>query len=84
MSFPFPKISISDSIRAKFESNPRIKIAELAVNSEADLLGYNLSSVQLDKISTCIYIGQDDQSFFNLNISLHGKCSTGKHLYRAN
>lgn len=43
------------------------------MNSEADILGYNLSSIQLENISTCIYIGKDNQSFFNLNISLHGK-----------
>lgn len=52
------------------------------MNSEADLLGYSLGPIQLDKISTCIYIGKDDQSFFNLNISLHGKFIL--HILRCN
>ncbi len=69
---------LSDSIRSTFESNSQIKIAELAVNCVADLLGYNLRSIRLDNISTCVYIGMDDQSFFNLNISLHGMSSSNQ------
>lgn len=42
------------------------------MNSEADLLGYDLNSIRLEDISICVYIGKDDQSFFNLNISLPG------------
>ncbi|KAJ6634959.1 2-(3-amino-3-carboxypropyl)histidine synthase subunit 2 [Pseudolycoriella hygida] len=62
-----------DAIRAALISNPLIKIAKLAVNSEADLLSYDFSSIHLENISTCLYIGKDDQTFFNLNISLHDK-----------
>ncbi|KAG4074402.1 hypothetical protein HA402_000381 [Bradysia odoriphaga] len=62
-----------DAIRTTFESRPQIKIAELAVSSDPDILGYNLNSIQLENISTCIYIGKDDQSFFNLNVSLPEK-----------
>lgn len=43
------------------------------MNTEPDLLGYYLGSVQLKNITICVYIGKDDQSFFNLNISLPGK-----------
>lgn len=68
-NFPF----IPDAIRTAFKSHPQIKFAELAVNSDPDILGYDLKSIQLENISTCVYIGKDDQSFFNLNVSLQGE-----------
>ena len=54
------------------KENSFVKFAKLALNTEPDLLGYNYGLVDLKKISAYLYIGRDDQSFFNLNVSLHG------------
>lgn len=49
-----------------------IDIGKLAENEEADILCWSLKNNQTTENYTCIYIGSDNQSFFNISMGI--KC----------
>lgn len=50
-----------------------IEVGKLAINCESDILCWSLSNIDVSDHS-CIYIGRDNQSFFNLSTTLKAKC----------
>lgn len=62
-----------DSIKQTLIEYTNIYYGELAINEEADFLGWLKPDVNLENC-VIVYLGADDQSFFNLSITLKGKC----------
>lgn len=61
-----------DTISYLKNSYPELDIVQLAITSESDILCWTMPN--LDVVNyTCIYIGRDNQSFFNLSTSIKAK-----------
>lgn len=59
-----------DVIRSAMQEFPNSLVATLAIDTEPDLLHWKTEGVKDFAEFTCLYIGQDDQSFFNLGVSV--------------
>lgn len=62
---------ILDLMRDCVKEYQNIQFADLALGTESDTLCWNLKYPNLLEY-TCMYIGRDDQTLFNLTVSLKG------------
>lgn len=53
------------------KSFDNIEISELAIDTVSDILCWKLPKPDLSE-SVCVYIGDENQTFFNLTVSLKG------------
>lgn len=65
-------MQIADNIKSALSSYTQVSFAEFALDKQADHLAWRFPKVDL-AATTCIWIGDDDQTFFNLSVSLSGK-----------
>lgn len=63
---------ILDDLKYLLSSFENLKFAKLATNEEPDTLCWKLNDLNLETYK-CIYLGEDDQSFFNLTVTVNGK-----------
>lgn len=68
----FNLYTFPDNIKSALSSYTKLSFAELAFDKQADHLAWRLPTVDLSMI-TCVWIGDDDQTLFNLNVTLNGK-----------
>lgn len=61
-----------DEIKSALSSYKGITIAELAIEKRPDKLNWMLPNINFTE-QTCIWIGNNNQTFFNLNLTIHGK-----------
>lgn len=66
-----------DKIRAFAMSQDNIQIAELAIFTPSDFLCWKISGKDLSDC-VCIYLGAENQTFFNLTVSVKGNFFTWK------
>jgi diphthamide biosynthesis protein 2 len=64
--------NISDAIANKLSSYLNLEIARLAQDAEPEILCWSIKNNQNIENATCVYIGEDNQSFFNILMAL--KC----------
>lgn len=62
----------SDKIRAFAKSRDNIKLAEIAIDTPSDILCWKLPEPNLSDC-VCIYLGVENQTFFNLTVSVKGR-----------
>lgn len=60
-----------DNIKSALSSYTKLSFAELALDMQADHLAWRLPKVDLS-LTTCVWIGDDDQTLFNLIVTLNG------------
>lgn len=74
-------VLFTDTIKERLSSSgfTNIRYGELALNAEPDILCWTLGDNARDLADvTCIYIGRDDQTLFNLTLSVSGECALNK------
>lgn len=62
----------SENIKSTLMSYENIQYGEFALDGEPDILGWKVPQINLEE-ATCIWIGHENQSFFNLTIATKGK-----------
>lgn len=62
----------TDNIKSALSSYTKLSFAELALDMQADHLAWRLPKLDLS-VTTCVWIGDDDQTLFNLSVTLNGK-----------
>lgn len=69
-----------DKIRAFLQSYDNVTVAELAINTPPTTLCWTIEESNLSDC-TCVYLGCENQTFFNLTVSIKGKLSRyGAHI----
>lgn len=68
-------VSILDDIKSSFNGYTNVEFGQLALEAEADILSW-LKSHHNPEESVCIFVGQENQTFFNMTIAVKGMVLT--------